>query len=107
MGDMECIFCKIASGEFGTELMAQNDHAIAFRDINPQAAVHILCVPRKHCKDVSELSNSDELVGLFALIREVAQSQTDGQFRLQFNTGEREGQSVFHVHAHVLSARAK
>lgn len=103
---MECIFCKIASGAFSTEIVAQNEHAIAFRDINPQASVHILCVPRKHSKDVSELSAPDELNGLFALIREVASEHTDGQFRLQFNTGEREGQSVFHVHAHVLSARS-
>lgn len=103
---MECIFCKLASGALSTEIVAQNEHAIAFRDINPQAPVHILCVPRKHSKDVSELSAADELSGLFALIREVASEHTDGQFRLQFNTGEREGQSVFHVHAHVLSARS-
>jgi histidine triad (HIT) family protein len=102
----DCIFCKIASGQLSTELVAQNQHAVAFRDINPQAPVHILCVPRVHFKDVSELSSDDELVGLFSLIRQVAQEQTDGQFRLQFNTGEREGQSVFHVHAHVLSSRA-
>jgi histidine triad (HIT) family protein len=104
--NMDCIFCKIASGQLSTELLAQNQHAVAFRDINPQAPVHILCVPRVHCKDVSELSSDDELAGLFSLIRQVAQEQTDGQFRLQFNTGEREGQSVFHVHAHVLSSRA-
>lgn len=103
---MDCIFCKIASGVLGTELVAENEHAIAFRDINPQAAVHILCVPRKHVKDISELSNSADLNGLFELIRQVASEQTDSQFRLQFNTGEREGQSVFHVHAHILSAGA-
>lgn len=104
---MECIFCKIASGEFKTELVAQNEHAVAFRDINPQAPVHILCVPKNHCRDISELSEPAELTGLFSLIRQVAQEQTDGQFRLQFNTGEREGQSVFHVHAHVLSGSTK
>lgn len=103
---MECIFCKIASGTFGTELVAENEHAVAFRDINPQAAVHILCVPRKHFRDISELTDAAELDGLFALIRQVAAEQTDSQFRLQFNTGEREGQSVFHVHAHILSSRA-
>ena len=103
---MDCIFCKIVSGEFGTELVAENEHAVAFLDINPQAQVHILCVPRKHCRDVSELSDPEELAGLFDLIRLVAKDRTDGQFRLQFNTGEREGQSVFHVHAHILSARS-
>ncbi len=103
--NLDCIFCKIIAGEFGTEIIAQNQHAVAFRDINPQAKVHILCVPRQHTKNVSELDDSDVLSGLFSLIREVANSQTDGQFRLQFNTGEREGQSVFHTHAHVLSGR--
>lgn len=103
---MNCIFCKIVSGELGTELIAESEHAVAFRDISPQAPVHILCVPKKHFKDIAELDDSEDLIGLFSLIREVAKGQTDGQFRLQFNTGEREGQSVFHVHAHVLSARA-
>lgn len=103
---MECIFCKIASGTLGTELVAENEHAIAFRDINPQAAVHVLCVPRKHFRDISELTDSAELEGLFVLIRQVAAEETDSQFRLQFNTGEREGQSIFHVHAHILSSRA-
>lgn len=103
---MNCIFCKIAGGEFATELVAENEHAIAFKDINPQAKVHILCVPRKHSSDISEISGSEELSGLFALIRQVAKEHTDGQFRLQFNTGEREGQSVFHAHAHILSSRS-
>ncbi len=103
--NLDCIFCKIIAGEFGTEFVAQNDHAVAFRDINPQAKVHILCVPRQHTKNISELESALVLDGLFSLIREVAANSTDGQFRLQFNTGEREGQSVFHTHAHVLSGR--
>lgn len=100
---MDCIFCKIIAGEFGTELLGQNEHAVAFRDINPQAKVHILVVPKQHTENVGSLSEDEVLAGLFALIREVAASYTDGQFRLQFNTGSREGQSVFHTHAHILS----
>jgi histidine triad (HIT) family protein len=103
---LDCIFCKIVSGEFGTEFVAQNEHAVAFLDINPQAKVHILVVPRNHTPNVSELENPQVLLGLFELIREVAKTKTDGQFRLQFNTGSREGQSVFHTHAHVLSSQA-
>ena len=103
---MDCIFCKIVAGEIATELLFETDHAVAFRDINPQAAVHILVVPKTHSSDISKLSDSAQLLGLFELIREVAASLTDGQFRLQFNTGEREGQSVFHTHAHILSQRA-
>lgn len=102
---MDCIFCKIISGAFGTEFVAENEHAVAFLDINPQAKVHILVVPREHTTNISELEDSQSLLGLFELIREVAKTKTDGQFRLQFNTGSREGQSVFHTHAHVLSAQ--
>ena len=103
---MDCIFCKIVAGEFGTELLGENEHAIAFRDIAPSAPVHILVVPKNHTLDISENMIPEVQVGLFDLIREVASRYTDGQFRLQFNTGEREGQSVFHTHAHILSAKA-
>ena len=105
MSESNCIFCKIVAGEFGTELLAENEHAVAFRDINPQAKVHILVVPKQHTPNIANLVDSRILDGLFSLIREVAAARTDGQFRLQFNTGEREGQSVFHTHAHILSAR--
>lgn len=103
---MDCIFCKIVAGEFGTELLGENEFAVAFKDIHPQAKVHILVVPRQHTPNVSKLDTPEVLEGLFALIRQVASEFTDGQFRLQFNTGEREGQSVFHTHAHVLSQQA-
>ena len=103
---MDCIFCKIVAGEIPTELLSQNDHAVAFRDINPQAKVHILVVPKTHTSDISKLDDPVVLKGLFELIREVAATFTDGEFRLQFNTGAREGQSVFHTHAHILSQRA-
>ena len=102
---MDCIFCKIISGAFGTEFVAENEHAVAFLDINPQAKVHILVVPREHTTNISKLEDSASLLGLFDLIREIAKTKTDGQFRLQFNSGSREGQSVFHTHAHVLSAQ--
>jgi histidine triad (HIT) family protein len=103
---VDCIFCKIVAGEFGTELLGENDYAIAFRDINPQAKVHVLVVPKQHTPNISELDDPAVLQGLFELIRQTALEQTDGQFRLQFNTGEREGQSVFHTHAHILSQQA-
>ena len=103
---MDCIFCKIVAGEFGTELLGENEHAIAFRDINPQAKVHVLVVPKQHTPNIANLTDDTVLTSLFELIRQVAKEQTDGQFRLQFNTGEREGQSVFHTHAHILSQQA-
>jgi histidine triad (HIT) family protein len=103
---LDCIFCKIVAGELGTEFVAQTDQAVAFRDINPLAKVHILVVPRQHTPNIAAVTDSTELVGMFELIREVAEGFTDGQFRLQFNSGEKEGQTVFHTHAHVLSGRA-
>lgn len=103
---LDCIFCKIVSGEFGTELIAQNEQAVAFRDIKPLAKTHILVVPREHTSNIAEVTDVSVLGGLHALIREVAETFTDGQFRLQFNSGELEGQTVFHTHAHVLSGRA-
>jgi histidine triad (HIT) family protein len=104
---LDCIFCKIISGEIATEILAENEHAVAFRDLYPKANTHILCVPKTHTQNVAELTDDKSLLGLFTLIREVANDFTDGQFRLQFNTGEREGQSVFHTHAHVMSAGSK
>ena len=103
---MDCIFCKIVAGEFGTELLGENEFAVAFKDINPQAEVHILVVPKQHTSNISQLESKEVLDGLFALVRQISAEQTDGQFRLQFNTGEREGQSVFHTHAHILSQQA-
>ena len=103
---MDCLFCKIVAGELGTEFVAENEGAVAFRDINPLAKVHILVVPRSHSANVSELTSENDLTNLFALIREVAATYTDGEFRLQFNTGAKEGQTIFHTHAHVLSGRA-
>lgn len=103
---MDCIFCNIVAGKFGTEIIAENETAIAFRDINPLAKIHLLVVPRTHTQNISSVTDSSELAGLFELIREVAAKFTDGQFRLQFNTGEKEGQTVFHTHAHILSGRA-
>jgi histidine triad (HIT) family protein len=105
--NLDCIFCKIVNGEIPSKLIGENEHAIAFLDIYPKAPVHILVVPKHHTENILQLENSSSLTGLFELIREVADTKTDGQFKLQFNTGAREGQSVFHTHAHVLSEQSK
>ena len=102
---MDCIFCKIVDGQLGTELIAENEYAVAFRDIKPLAKTHILVVPKAHTKNIAQITGTEELAGLHGLISEVAAKFTDGQFRLQFNSGELEGQTVFHTHAHVLSGR--
>ncbi len=100
----DCLFCRIVAGEIPATVVAGNDHAIAFRDLNPQAPVHVLVVPRDHHQDVGQLAAADPalLAALVALAQDVAQAEAGGQFRLVFNTGEEAGQSVFHVHGHVI-----
>ena len=106
----DCIFCKIVAGEFGTDMLGETEHAVAFRDINPEMPVHLLVVPKQHCKDVTELaaSNPAALVDIAQLAAKLAaEHTTDGSFKFLFNTGENAGQTVFHAHAHVLSSMPK
>lgn len=104
----ECLFCRIVAGEIPATLVAENDQAIAFQDVNPQAPVHVLVIPRSHHSDVSEMVAADPLLAgqVLALAAEVAEQEglADG-YRLVFNTGAKAGQSVFHAHAHVMGGR--
>lgn len=103
--DPDCLFCKIVAGEVPAELVGESATAIAFRDIAPKAPVHALVVTRDHHPDVSALAASDPalLADLVSLADEVASDLSDGQYRMIFNCGPKAGQTVFHVHAHVLS----
>lgn len=103
----DCIFCKIVAGEIPSDRVGENEGAIAFRDINPEANVHILVVPKIHSKNVIELSeNPESMQSVLELMREVSTEQTNGHFKFLFNTGEEAGQTVFHAHAHILSQGA-
>lgn len=100
-----CLFCKIIAGEIPSEKVYEDSTTFAFKDINPKAKVHVLVVPREHYANASALAQADP--ALLAHIVEVAQHIADeafhGDFRLIFNTGLDAGQTVFHVHAHVLT----
>ena len=100
----DCLFCRIVAGEVPAEVVARSDRSIAFRDVDPQAPLHVLVVPRVHHADVTQLAAADPalLADLVDLADQVAGTEADGQFRLVFNTGPNAGQSVFHVHGHVL-----
>lgn len=100
----DCLFCRIVAGEVPAEVVATSERAVAFRDIAPQAPLHVLVVPRDHHPDVAQLAAVDPalLADVVRLAHEVAQAEVDGAFRLVFNTGASAGQSVFHVHAHVI-----
>ena len=107
--DPDCLFCQIAAGETPAQVAWEDDTVMAIRDINPQAPVHVLVIPRDHHRDIGSLAAMDP-EALHAVMRGVAavaeqEGVADG-YRLVFNTGGEAGQSVFHVHGHVLGGRA-
>jgi histidine triad (HIT) family protein len=104
--DPDCIFCKIVAGEIPSTAVYQDEQTYAFADLEPQAPTHILVVPREHLADITELAGHPELAAaLVAAVRNIARQEGLQHFRTVLNTGAESGQSVFHVHAHVLSGR--
>ncbi len=105
----ECIFCRIASGEMYAEVVYGDDRVVAFRDINPQAPVHVLVIPRKHVRSVFDLSPQDgELLShIFQVIRKISADEgiAEKGVRVLTNVEREAGQSVFHLHFHVLGGR--
>lgn len=102
----ETVFGKIVSGEIPVEKLVDTDRVIAFRDIAPKAPVHILVVPKTTAyANVTELAAADPalLSEMVQVAQELAKKYADGDFRLVFNNGANAGQTVFHVHAHVLA----
>ena len=106
---MECIFCKIVDEKIPAQIIYKDDRAIAFEDINPQAPVHVLVIPKKHIATVLEIDDTDkELLGhLYDVANRVAKQKgiDEGGFRLVLNCKEDAGQTVFHVHLHLLGGR--
>jgi histidine triad (HIT) family protein len=105
-GPDDCLFCKIVAGEVPATKLREDELTLAFADVNPQAPVHILVIPKKHLPDVVALGGEPETAAaVLAAIKALTEEQGIGEFRTVFNTGAEVGQSVFHVHAHVLSGR--
>ena len=104
-----CVFCKIVSSEASAEIVYRDDQATAFRDIHPVAPTHILIVPNKHIESVSTLEAEDEkLIGhLFTVARKLAEEEgiSRGGYRLITNTGANGGQTVFHLHVHLIGGQ--
>ena len=100
-----CVFCKIAAGEFNTELLFSDDRVVAFRDLNPQAPVHILIIPRKHYESIKEVTDEGLIGHLFTAAKTVAKTMGISDYRFVINTGPNAGQSVFHLHLHLLAGR--
>lgn len=105
MSNGNCMFCKIAKGDFNTEFLFEDDRVVAFRDINPQAPVHVLVIPREHFVSIKEVED-EVLVGhLFTAAKRVAEKLGIRDYRFVVNTGPQAGQTVFHLHLHLLAGR--
>lgn len=102
-----CIFCKIVNGEIPSNKVYENDKVLAFYDLEPQAPTHILIIPKQHiaCAADIDSSNSAVMADLFEAASEIAKQLNIDSFRLVNNCGEKAGQSVMHLHFHMLSGR--
>jgi histidine triad (HIT) family protein len=105
----DCLFCRIVAGELPAEIVASTELAVAFRDLSPQAPVHVLVVPRRHIDNagVLEPGDAEVLAGVFVTARQVAEAEgvAESGYRLVFNVGEDASNSVPHLHLHVLGGR--
>jgi histidine triad (HIT) family protein len=104
----DCIFCKIINGEIPSNKVYEDEQILAFRDIAPQAPTHILVIPKKHIASAAEITPEDApLIGhIFAKIADIAREQgIDDGFRVTSNCGKAAGQTVFHLHFHIIGGR--
>jgi len=110
MSEENCLFCKILAGEIPADIVYESDTAIAFRDINPQAPTHVLIIPRKHISTINDIENDDQAIvgSLYSAAREIAAAEglSDAGYRTVMNCNEAAGQTVFHIHLHLLGGRA-
>jgi histidine triad (HIT) family protein len=109
MSETDCLFCKIIAGEIPAEILQQDERCIVIRDINPQAPKHVLVIPREHLESLDDAAQKDE--GMLGHLLRVGARVANGEglaesgYRTVINTGAGAGQSVFHLHVHVLGGR--
>ncbi len=103
----ECMFCKIAAGNMAADIVSSDDRFVAFRDIAPQAPTHILAIPRAHIASLNEADDPNLIGGLLLFARGIAKREdlAENGYRIVVNTNADAGQTVFHLHAHVLGGR--
>ncbi|MCB1723758.1 MAG: histidine triad nucleotide-binding protein [Gammaproteobacteria bacterium] len=105
----ECIFCRISQGDIPADKVFEDDTVVAFRDLNPQAPTHILVIPRRHIATLNDIDNDAEaIIGrMYGAAREVAAAEglAEAGFRTVMNCNEAGGQTVFHIHLHLLGGR--
>lgn len=109
VSEADCLFCKIVAGEIPAKIVHETDRTLAFRDVNPQAPTHVLVVPKDHYPDAAARAAADHGLAddVLKAAHAVAEQEgvADSGYRLVFNTGPGAGQTVFHVHGHVLGGR--
>lgn len=105
-GIMEnCVFCKIAKKEIPSNLVYEDEYTVAFNDLNPQAPVHILVIPKKHYASLNEVDDPVIMGALLNAVKETAKKLNISDYRTVINTGKGAGQEVFHIHLHMLAGR--
>lgn len=107
---MDCLFCKIVAGEIPAKTVHVTERTVAFRDLNPQAPIHVLVVPRDHYANAAELAAGDPFASAELVTSAAAVAAAEGcpdDYRLVFNTGAGAGQTVFHTHLHLLAGRSQ
>lgn len=100
----DCIFCKIINGDFNTEFVYENEHAVVFKDINPKAPVHLLVVPKIHVASLNELEDKNLMGELLMAVKETTKKIGLKSYKTLINTGKEAGQEVFHLHIHILGS---
>lgn len=109
MSEHDCLFCKIVNGDLGADIVYENESLIAFRDINPIAPTHILLIPRRHIATMNDLQDSDASIAaeLFLTAARLAADEglAEDGYRVVMNCNEAAGQSVFHIHLHLMGGR--
>jgi histidine triad (HIT) family protein len=105
--DSDCLFCKLAAEEIPSTRVYEDDAVVVFRDINPRAPTHVLAISRRHIPSVNDLTDADGdlLAALFSALRRVAAESGLSGYRIVTNVGPESGQSVFHLHFHMLGGR--
>ena len=109
MSNTDCLFCKIVAGEIDADIVYQSDRTVAFRDLNPQAPTHVLIVPRRHISTINDIAETDaaEIGQLFLVAKEIAAQEglSEPGYRVTMNCNAAAGQTVFHLHLHLLGGR--
>lgn len=105
----DCLFCKIRDGEIQGDIVYEDDDVLAFNDVNPQAPIHVLIIPKRHISTTNDLNDADEAImgKLFSVAKTIASQRgvSDDGYRMVVNCNQKAGQTVFHIHMHLLAGR--